>query len=189
MIKSVAVYLGSAEASAKWREFAYSFGKRLAEKGIMVVYGGANVGTMASLADGVLAGNGHLTGVFPVGFGGKREVAAQKRDILRRDLTELYEVKDFAERKMTMSRLTDCCVALPGSYGTMDELFCYAVENEIGLHDKKSFILNIDGYYDGLEKQVETMKGEGFIRKDSDMIVFVHSVDEFFELIYSVDNS
>ena len=183
MIKSVAVYLGSAETSAKWREFAYSFGRLLAEKGIKVIYGGANVGTMASLADGVLAGNGHLTGVFPAGFGGKREVAAQKKDILRKDLTELIEVKDFAERKMMMSRMSDCCVALPGSYGTMDEMFCYAVENEIGIHDKKSYVLNIDGYYDGLEKQVATMKEEGFIRKDSDMIVFVHSVDEFFGMV------
>ena len=181
MLKSVAVYLGSAGASAKWRDLAFSFGKRLAENGIKVVYGGADVGTMSSLADGVLAGNGHLTGVFPTGFGGKREVAATGRDILRKDATEMVKVKDFAERKQTMSALSDCCVALPGSYGTMDELFCYAVENEIGLHDKKSYVLNIDGYYDGLEKQVATMKEEGFIRKDSDMIVFVHSVDEFFE--------
>ena len=87
-MKSVAVYLGSAAATAKWRDFAYDFGKRLACSGMKVIYGGADVGTMASLADGVLAGNGYLTGVFPVGFGGKREVAAQHRNILRKDVTE-----------------------------------------------------------------------------------------------------
>ena len=183
MTTSVSVYLGSAEASAKWRELAFNFGKKLAGHNIKVVYGGANVGTMASLADGVIAGHGHLIGVFPVGFGGKREVAAQHREILRKDLTELIEVRDFAERKKVMGELSDCCVVMPGSYGTMDELFCYAVENEIGLHDKISYVLNIDGYYDGLERQVETMKKEGFIGADTRIIVFAHSIDELFGLL------
>lgn len=183
MVKNVAVYLGSAAASEKYRRFAFDFGRRLAENGLRVIYGGADVGTMAALADGVLFAGGHLTGVFPVGFGGKREVAAQNIEILRKDLSELIEVKDFAERKETMCALSDCCVAIPGSYGTMDELFCYAVENEIGLHDKISYVLNVDGYYDGLEMQVERMKKDAFISKDAGMICFVHSVDEFFEKI------
>lgn len=182
-MKSVAVFLGSAAAAAKWRDLAYYFGKRLADNGIKVVYGGANVGTMASLADGVLAENGHLTGVFPVGFGGKREVAAQHRDILRNDVTENVEVLDLSERKAMMRLLSDCCVILPGSFGTMDELFCYAVENEVGIHDKKAYVLNIDGYYDGLEMQVDTMKREGFIDKSSSIVTFVHSVDEFFRIM------
>lgn len=183
MIKTVAVYLGSASASEKYLKLAFDFGKRLAECGIRVVYGGADVGTMAALADGVLSAGGHLIGVFPTGFGGKREVAAQNIEILRKDVTELIEVRDFAERKETMCSLSDCCVAIPGSYGTMDELFCYAVENEIGLHDKISYVLNVDGYYDGLEMQVERMKNDGFISRDAGMITFVHSVDEFFEII------
>lgn len=183
MVRTVAVYLGSAAASDKYMKLAFDFGRRLAENGIRVVYGGADVGTMAALADGVLSVGGHLTGVFPVGFGGKREVAARNVEILRKDVTELIQVKDFAERKETMSSLSDCCVAIPGSYGTMDELFCYAVENEIGLHDKISYVLNIDGYYDGLEMQVERMKNDGFIGRDAGMITFVHSVDEFFEII------
>lgn len=180
MTTSVSVYLGSAEATEKWRELAFNFGKSLAEHNIRVVYGGADVGTMASLADGVIAGHGHLIGVFPVGFGGKREVAAQRRDIIRKDLTELIEVQDFAERKKVMRDLSDCCIVMPGSYGTLDELFCYAVENEIGIHDKVSYVLNIDGYYDGFEKQVAEMKKEGFINACSRIIVFVHSIEELF---------
>ena len=183
MVKSVAVYLGSAEASEKFRTLARDFGRRLAENGIRTVYGGADVGTMASLADGVLSAGGEIIGVFPTGFGGKREVAAQNREILRKDVSRIVEVKDFAERKETMCNLSDCCVALPGSYGTMDELFCYAVENEIGLHDKISYVLNVDGYYDGLEAQVSVMKREGFISVEAGMITFVHSVNEFFEII------
>lgn len=182
-VKSVAVYLGSAESSPKWREFARNFGNRLAENGIKVIYGGANVGTMAALADGVIAGKGHLTGVFPVGFGGKRDVAAKHIPILREDVTELIEVRDFAERKDVMCSISDCCVALPGSYGTLDELFCYAVGNEIGLHDKISYVMNVDGFYDGLEQQIETEKREGFIGVEAGMITFVHSMDEFFDAI------
>lgn len=183
MKKTVAVYLGSADAGEKYMNIAYDFGKALAQKGVRVVYGGADVGTMKALADGVLDAGGEIIGVFPCGFGGKREVAAMGKEILRKDVSRIIEVKDFAERKKVMGEMSDCCIALPGSYGTMDELFCYAVENEIGLHDKTAYILNIDGYYDGLEAQVATMKREGFINPDSKMITFLYSVEDFLKLL------
>lgn len=183
MIRSVAVYLGSADAGPKYRRLAYDFGKALARRNIRVVYGGADVGTMAALADGVLENGGEIVGVFPCGFGGKREVAAMGREILRKDLTRIIEVRDFAERKMVMGQMSDCCVALPGSYGTMDELFCYAVENEIGLHDKTAYVLNVDGYYDGLEAQVGMMKREGFLDRYSTMITFLYSIEDFLKLL------
>lgn len=183
MIRTVAVYLGSADASESYRKFAYDFGALMASKGIRVVFGGAAVGTMKSLADGCLSAGGEIIGVMPEHFGGKREVAAAHKNIHRDDLTESITVKDMAERKAVMGKLSDCCVILPGSYGTMDELFCYAVENEIGLHDKYAYVLNIDGFYDGLETQVARFKADGFIRKDSDVITFVRSVDEFLEKI------
>ena len=182
MIKSVAVYLGSSGAKPKYMKLAYDFGRMMADNRIKVVYGGASVGTMGALADGVLSGGGEIVGVFPVGFGGKREVAASKREILRKDVTEIIEVRDFAQRKEVMRRLSDCSISLPGGYGTMDELFCYAVENEIGLHDKTAYVLNIDGYYDGLEKQAETMEKENFISGQPRMIVFLHSIDEFLRI-------
>ena len=179
MIGSVAVYLGSAEASEKYRKFAFDFGVLMASMGIRVVYGGAAVGTMQTLADGVLSAGGNIVGVIPEHFGGKREVAATHRNIHRDDLTENILVKDMAERKAVMTRLSDCCAILPGSCGTMDELFCYAMENEIGLHDKPAFVLNVDGYYDGLEMQVKRFKAEGFLHPSSKVITFVHSIDEF----------
>ena len=180
MVKSVAVYLGSSEGSEKFMEFAFNMGRSLAMKGIEVVYGGADVGTMKALADGALSAGGTITGVFPDGFGGKREVALSHRDIARRDLTRLISVKDFDERRKVMRELSDCCLVLPGSFGTMDELFCYAVENEIGVHDKISYVMNLDCYYDGLEAQIATMKREGFVSPLSGVIRFVRSSDEFF---------
>lgn len=183
MIKSVAVFLGSASPSEERLNFAYNFGKELADRGFTVVFGGAEVGTMKAFADGVIEHGGDITGVFPKGFGGKREVAAIRKSILMSRVTRMVEVKDMGERMSVMNKLSDCCVIIPGGYGTMEELFCYAVENEIGIHDKQAFVLNTDGYYDALEEQIATMKREGFLRADSDIITFYHSLDDLFAVM------
>lgn len=133
---------------------------------------------MGVLADSVLEAGGEITGVFPTGFGGKREVQAMNVEIEQDGLSRMVHVKDFAERKAVMEELSDCAVILPGGYGSMDELFCYAVGNEIGLHDKTAFVLNFEGYYDGLETQVASMKSNGFLAADASMIQFCHSLDE-----------
>lgn len=184
MIRKVAVYLGSSTGnSPKWAEMTHSLGKALAEKGKEVIYGGANVGLMKVLADAVLEYRGQLTGVFPTGFGGKREVMVHNIDVERHDCTEMIYVRDFAERKNTMEELSDCAIVLPGGFGSMDELFCFAVGNEIARHDKISYVLNYDGYYDFLREQVGKMKQEGFLPKECDSIVFVDTVAELLEII------
>lgn len=177
--KKVAVYLGSSTGNSPlFGDTVRKFGRCMAEAGIEVIYGGASVGTMGILAESVLQAGGKITGVFPTGFGGKREVQAMNVEILQEGLTQTIFVKDFAERKATMEKLSDCAVVLPGSYGTMDELFSYAVNNEIGLHDKRCYILNIAGYYDGLEMQVATIKRNGFLKDNADMLRFCHSMEE-----------
>lgn len=185
MIKSAAVFLGSAAGSDEHLKFAYELGQQLAGRGYRTVFGGASVGTMKAFAEGVLDAGGEITGVIPRGFKGKREVAATGRDLLMDRLTETIFVKDIAERKAVMNRLSDCCIILPGGYGTMEELFCYAVENEIGVHDNISFVLNVNGYYDALEELTATMKREGFLRKDSTVITFCHSMEELFDAMGS----
>lgn len=180
MINSVAVFLGSSFGSDEHMKFAYEFGHQLAEKGFKVIFGGAEVGTMKAFAEGVLDAGGDITGVFPKGFGGKREIAATHRNILMSKVTRTIEVKDMAERMSLMNAMSDCCVVLPGGYGSMEELFCYAVDNEIGVHDKQAYVLNAGGFYDALEELVATMKREHFLKEDSSVIKFVHSADEFF---------
>ena len=181
MIKSVAVFLGSSAASEDHLRFAYSFGRQLAGKGFKAIFGGAEVGTMKAFANGVIDARGEIVGVFPKGFGGKREVAASHQNIIMTSVTETIEVKDMAERMSVMNSMSDCCVILPGGYGTMEELFCYAVENEIGIHDKIAYVMNTGGYYDALEDLVAKMKSEHFLRADSSVIRFVHSAEELFE--------
>lgn len=181
MVKSVAVFLGSSSGSEDHLNFARNFGQELARRGYKAVYGGAEVGTMKAFADGVIDAGGEITGVFPKGFGGKREVAATHRHIESTRATRTIEVADLAERMKVMNSLSDCCVILPGGYGSMEELFCYAVDNEIGTHDKIAYVLNTKGYYDALEKLVDTMKNEHFLKADSQVIRFAHSIDELFE--------
>lgn len=181
-MKSVAVYLGSALGNDRvFSEAVGEFGRRMAENGIRIVYGGAKVGLMGVLADSALEAGGEVVGVFPKGFAGKREVAARGIDILHPGLTEMRWVKDFAERKQVMEDLSDCAVALPGGAGTMDELFCYAVGNEIARHDKIVYVLNVNGYYDGLEMQIRKMNDSGLLAGASSMVVFCNSVDELLE--------
>lgn len=181
---TVAVYLGSSVGSnPEYAEMVAGLGRRLAVNGHRVVYGGANVGLMKILADAVLEADGQIVGVLPVGFGGKREVQAQKVNIVKDGLTEMIWVKDFAERKATMENLSDCALVLPGGFGSMDELFCYAVGNEIALHDKIAYVLDFNGYYEGLRTQISHMKREGFLPSDSDCIRFATSIDELMEML------
>jgi len=179
-VTAVAVYMGSAcGESATFMDFARDFGKTLAIEGIPAVFGGANVGTMGAFAHGVLDNGGSVTGVFPKGFKGKREVMAMNIKIEFKGLSEIKYVKNFAERKQTMEDLSCCCIALPGSFGTLDELFCYAVDNEIGLHDKPCYVMNLNGYYDGLKAQLEQMRKSGFMPSGCSIIRFVSSTEEF----------
>lgn len=183
-ISGIAVFLGSSDGKSPFfKQLAYNFGNALATRGIKVIYGGADVGTMAALADGVISADGDITGVFPTGFEGSREITAMNVEIERKNTTRCIRVRDFAERKRVMEEMSDCAVVLPGSIGTMDEMFCYGVNNEIGLHDKPVFVLNANGYYDGLEMQVRTMVANGFLSGNCNIIRFVKSQEELFRAL------
>lgn len=183
-VSSIAVYLGSGEGNdPEYMRTAHDFGAEMARRGIKVVYGGANVGCMRALADGVLSEGGEIVGVFPEGFAGKKEVAALGIDIVRRDLTGLVWVRDFAERKRTMEELSDCAVALPGGYGTMDELFNYALGAEIGKHAKRAYALNVNGYYDGLRDLLAHMRETSFVHEEFPAVTVCASVEDFVDKI------
>ena len=181
MLMRVAVYLGSHDGTLPaFCETAYALGRTLAQKGIGVVYGGANVGTMAALAEGVKSASGECIGVFPEGFKGRPDVARTGRDIRQDGLSQFIVVKDFAERKQTMEDLSDCCVALPGSWGTMDELFAYATSTQLGFNGGKGvYVLNVNGYYDSLAELIENMYRYGFVDDSARHLIRVcNSIDE-----------
>ncbi len=180
-MKRVAVYLGSSKGNRPvFCEMAYELGRRLGEAHITVVYGGSSVGTMKSLADGALGAGGRVMGVFPTGFLGKEECHHNdSSEIMRKDLTEMVKVRNMAQRKKYMSSLCNCCVVMPGAWGTLDELTGHLVDREIGANDKPIFIFNFEGFYDSLRALADRMLQDGFLtEKGHGYLVFCDNLDD-----------
>lgn len=184
-IDKITVFLGSASGnSPKYAENAAELGRRLAEAGMEMVYGGASVGTMWVLASSALEAGGHVTGVFPKNFKGKREAQEHGTEVRAHGLTEMIETPDLASRVEKMTELGDACIVLPGSYGTMHELFSWLVGYQVRKHSKPVFILNTDGYYDSLRELFTAMSSNGFMSaKDAGIACFCTTVDEIMEAI------
>src|SRR5262249_55172267 len=126
------------------------------ERGLGLVYGGGSVGLMDEVATGALAAGGRVTGVIP-----EKLMALE---LGRTDLHELRVVPDMHARKKTMADLSDGFVALPGGYGTLEELFEAVTWTQLTSHRKPVGILNVDGYYDALVDFLERAVAEGFVR-------------------------
>lgn len=185
MFTKVAVYLGSAAGnSPAYAENAAEIGRRLAEAGVEIVYGGASVGTMWTMASAAIGAGGRVTGVFPKNFKGKKESQDRKIEVRAQGLAEMVETPDLASRVDTMTELSQACIVLPGSYGTMHELFCWLLGYQLRTHSKPVFILNTGGYYDPLRELFAGMAREGFMSaKDSCIARFCNDADEVIEAV------
>ena len=158
-IASLCVYCGSATGGSElYAEAARALGRELVRRGIMLVYGGGNVGLMGAIADEVMAHGGRATGVIPQ--------ALMQREVGHHGLTELHVVKDMHERKAMMAELADGFIAMPGGFGTLEELFEVTTWAQLGLHEKPIGLLNINGFYDGLTGFASHLVAEGFVRPD-----------------------
>lgn len=159
-MKKICVYCGSSDgASPEYRQAAAVLGRTMAEKNIDLVYGGASVGLMGTLADTVLDGGGRVTGVIPESL--------VNREISHSALTELVVVESMHERKSMMAELADAFIALPGGIGTMDEFFEILTWSHLGIHQKPCALLNVAGFYDHLTAFVNYGVNQGFIRKQT----------------------
>jgi uncharacterized protein (TIGR00730 family) len=171
-IQCICVYCGSSEG----RDEAYArearrLGYLLAERGITLVYGGANVGLMRILADASLAAGGKVIGVMPTAL-----VAKEKA---HQGLTELHVVGSMHERKALMAELADGFIALPGGAGTLDELFEVWTWGQLGLHGKPCGLLNVASYYDSLATFLDHAVSEGFVRAcHRDMLLIATTAEE-----------
>jgi hypothetical protein len=156
-MKSICVFCGSSAGTRPvYAEAARATGRLLAERGIGLVYGGGNVGLMGEVADAVLAAGGEVTGVIPR--------ALMEREVGHRGLTTLHVVGSMHERKALMVDLADGFVALPGGYGTLDELCEALTWSQLGIHAKPCGVLNVDGYFDALLALFDHATREGFVR-------------------------
>ncbi len=166
-MQSICVFCGSSKG--KNPEFANSaqwLGAELARRGITLIYGGGKIGLMGVTADSCMENGGKVVGIIP------RFLA--KKEIAHDEVTELIKVESMHERKLKMSQLAEGFIALPGGYGTLEELCEILTWVQLSLISKPIGILNIEGYYDGLIRQFRTM-AENHLLKKSNLKFFVHS--------------
>jgi len=158
-MKSVCVYCGSnAGARPIYAERAAQLGTRIAREGLALVYGGGNVGLMGIAADAALAAGGEVIGVIPEQLVGW--------EVAHRGLTRLDVVSNMHERKARMFDLSDAFVALPGGFGTLDEMFEMLTWRQLGLGDKPCAFLDVEGFYAPLIAMMDRMVEERFLHAD-----------------------
>ena len=156
-MRRVCVFCGSSPGrDPRHAEAAAALGRRLAARGLGLVFGGGSVGLMGIVADAALEAGGRVTGVIPQ--------ALMRQEIVHRGLADLRVVRSMHERKALMAELSGAFVALPGGLGTLDELFEIWTWAHLRFHDKPIGLLNVDGYFDGLLAWLERALGDGFVR-------------------------
>jgi uncharacterized protein (TIGR00730 family) len=171
-MKRVTVFCGSSKGNEdKYILQATRLGQILAKQNIELVYGGASVGLMGAVANGVLSEGGKVIGVLP------RFLRA--KEIAHEELTELILVESMHERKTKMNELCDGVIALPGGFGTLEEFFEMLTWAQLGLHKKPVAILNIEGFYDSLTTLVQTMVDKGFLKEtNQQMLLMSNNIED-----------
>lgn len=155
-MKYICVFCGSKMGNRDvYRLAAKAMGKAIASRGLNLVYGGANVGLMKVISDTVLENGGEVIGVIPDFF--------LSYEVAHENLTKLHIVQSMHERKALMAKLSDAFIALPGGYGTLEELAEVTTWLQLGLHNKPIGILNVDNYYKSLLEFFDKSVNEGFL--------------------------
>jgi len=167
----ICVYCGANPgARPAYAEGARDLGRTLAERGIGVVYGGGNVGLMGVLADAALAAGGEVIGVIPE--------ALLEKELAHQGLTELRVVSSMHERKALMAELSDAFIAMPGGFGTFEELCEALTWTQLGLHAKPCGLYNIEGFYDPLIVLLDRATEDRFLRMEHRAILLEGSDPE-----------
>jgi len=158
-MKKVCIFCGSYQGTQPiYMTAARAMGMGLAQRNLGLVYGGGRVGLMGAVADGTLAGGGKVTGVIPQSL--------VDRELAHVGLTELHVVASMHQRKSMMAEIADAFVAMPGGFGTLDELFEIITWAQLGFHKKPIALLNVGGYFDPLLTFIAHMATEGFIKPE-----------------------
>ncbi|MDH5823211.1 TIGR00730 family Rossman fold protein [Luteimonas sp. RD2P54] len=155
-MKTLCVYCGSNPGSSPvYAERAIALGQRLAKDGIRLVYGGGNIGLMGTVADAVLAAGGEVTGVIPQQL--------VDMEVAHRGVTSLEIVGSMHERKLRMFDLADGFVALPGGFGTLEEIVEMLTWRQLGIGRKPCAFLDVDGFWSPLVAMFDRMVAERFL--------------------------
>lgn len=159
-------------------EQATELGKTFVKYGVSLVYGGAKVGIMGVIANTVLEGEGKVIGIIPEFL--------KTKEVVHLGISELITTKTMHERKLEMHKHADGFIALPGGFGTLEELFEIITWAQLGLHKKPIGLLNTNGYFDELVKMVETMVAKGFLNiENQNMLLVSSSVESLLSMMES----
>jgi len=176
-MKNVCVYCGSRKPLDKTiSEFAIKLGEQFALNEWTIIYGGGKVGVMGIVADAALSKNGEVIGVIPTHL--------KKLEVEHTGITKLHETQDMHTRKALMESLSDAFVVLPGGFGTLDEFFEILTWRQLGIHNKPIILVNLNGYFDGLEAFAKKAISEDFIQESSlELFNIAYSLDECIEML------
>lgn len=170
-MKSVAVYCGSSVGlDPRYATAAITLGALLAKRNIELVYGGASVGLMGTMADAALAAGGRVVGVIPR--------MLLDRELAHRGLAQLHITDTMQQRKTLMAQMSNAFIAIPGGIGTLDELFEMWTWRQLGLHNKPFGLLNVGGYFNALLQFLDRSVTEGFLRTETHQLLVVESTEQ-----------
>jgi uncharacterized protein (TIGR00730 family) len=165
-LKRICVFCASnAGNKLVYAEAARALGRLLVERGLGLVYGGGNVGLMGVIADAVVEARGEAIGVIPQ--------ALVDRELAHRGLAELHVVASMHARKQLMHELADGFIALPGGFGTLEELLETLTWGQLGLHAKPCGVLNVEGFYDPLLVLLDRAVDDGLLRREHRRLLLV----------------
>ncbi|WLR43010.1 TIGR00730 family Rossman fold protein [Bacillus carboniphilus] len=154
-MKSICIFAGSNKGnSPQYEKIARELGAYLASHHYKLIYGGSKIGLMGELANEMVSNGGEVIGIMPSGL--------LNGEVVHREITSLVEVNDMHERKAKMNELADGFIALPGGFGTFEELFEVLSWSKIGIHTKPIGLLNIDGYFDPFIDLIDNSISSGF---------------------------
>lgn len=167
-LKKICVFCGSSDGNDfAITESAQILGEIFAKRDITLIYGGAKIGVMGTLAKSVLKSRGNVIGVIPNFL--------KKKEVVHLGLTQLISTENMHQRKLKMQEESDGFIALPGGMGTLEELFEIITWLQLGLHKKPIGLLNINGFYNDLIKMLETMVRKGFLSVENYSLLLVDS--------------
>jgi uncharacterized protein (TIGR00730 family) len=158
-MKRICVFAGSSSGTLNaFTEQARELGKAIAENNLEIVYGGSKKGLMGELANSALQHGGKVVGIMPS--------LLFRGELVHTGLTELIEVPDMHERKGKMSELADAYIALPGGFGTFEELFEVVSWSQLGIHQKPIGLLNVENFYTPLLEMIDHAVKRGFVKEE-----------------------
>jgi uncharacterized protein (TIGR00730 family) len=167
-MKRICIFAGSNSGSrTEYRAAAQELGQAIVRRDLGLVYGGARVGLMGAVADAVLAGGGHVTGVIPE--------ALVTKEVAHDGLSDLRIVPSMHARKAAMADLADAFIALPGGWGTLEEFFEVLTWAQLGLHAKPCGLLNVQGFFDRLLSFLDHSIDERFVRRENRSMLIASS--------------